>query len=102
MAKLTAVVGLLLVKEQIRRHYVQVAHLDRQLTDFKRSHGYCGGRPFCMTVTGSEVHSCKACLKANSEHKYKRQMSDYGRMRQKERQEERAKKPAKKTKRKAA
>lgn len=102
MPRLTAVVGLLLVKEQIRRHYAQVAQLDRQLTDFKRKHGYCGGRPFCMTVTGPEVHSCKACLKANANPKYAKQISEYGRMRRKEREEERRKKPAKKPRRKAA
>lgn len=97
---LKSVLSLMLVKDRIQQHYVQQAALDKALTDFKRKHGYCGGRSFCMHYVGDEVHSCKDCLKAAANPKYKKQVSEYGMIRRKEKEAE--KKAVTRVKRKKA
>lgn len=82
-------VSILLVKDRIHQHYTQCAQQERSLNDFKRKHGYCVGRPFCMNMVKGDATSCQECLKANANPRYKRKMSLYGEMRMKERAEER-------------
>lgn len=86
---LKSVLSLMLVKDRIQQHYAQSAALDKALTDFKRKHGYCGGRSFCMHYVGEEAHSCKECLKANANPKYKKKVSEYGMIRRKEKEADR-------------
>lgn len=93
---LKSVLSMMLVKDRIQQFYAQTAQLDKALTDFKRKHGYCGGRSFCMRYVGDGAHSCKECLKANANPKYKKKVSEYGMIRRKEREENRRARPAKK------
>ncbi len=86
---LKSVLSLMLVKDRIQQFYSQSAQLDKALTDFKRKHGYCGGRAFCMHYVGDEVHSCKECLKSAANPKYKKQVSEYGMIRRKEKEADR-------------
>ena len=86
--KLSEVVGVALVKDRIQAYYAQEAAHKHVLLAFKRKHGYCGGSIGCMEVTGSEQHSCKGCLEANANPKYKVIATDYGRMRRKEKAEQ--------------
>lgn len=86
--KLSQFVGVALVKDRIQAHYAQVAVQKQVVLDFKRKHGYCGGTIGCMENTGAEQHSCDACLEANANPRYKKRVTDYGRMRAKEKDEQ--------------
>lgn len=98
---LKSVMGVMRVKDRIQLFYQQTARLESELNAFKQEHGYCVGRPFCMTYVGQlegRKRSCSACAKANASPRYKRKVSEYGRIRRKEREEERKareRKPAK-------
>jgi hypothetical protein len=82
-------VGILLVKDRIHQFYAQTASLERGLNEFKRKHGYCSGRPFCMNPIPEGKTSCSECLKANANPKYKKKVSEYGKLRAIEKKEER-------------
>ncbi len=99
---LKSVISLMLVKDRVQQHYAQAAALDKSLTDFKRKHGYCGGRSFCLHYVGDEAHSCKDCLKANANPKYKKKVSEYGMIRRKEKEADRKSGARVKAKRRAA
>ncbi len=94
-------VSILLVKDRIHQYYTQCAQQERGLNDFKKKHGYCIGRSFCMTMVKGDATSCAECLKANANPRYKRKMSLYGEMRMKDRAEERKAATRKKTSRAA-
>lgn len=98
---LKAVMSLNRVKDRIQLFYKQSAGLEGDLNAFKEEHGYCIGRPFCMNYTGSaKKRTCSACAKANANPRYKKQISEYGKLRRKERAEEKVKEA--KPRRKAA
>lgn len=98
--------SILLVKDRIQQYYVQQAQLEASLNTYKRKHGYCSGRPFCMHPVKDDEITRKDCKHANANPQYKKKQSDYGRMRAKERADEREKKekskPRKKQERKKA
>lgn len=87
---LKVAIGILLVKDRIQQFYAQTAALERSLNDFKKKHSYCCGRPFCMNIVKNNETTCVECRKANANPKYKKQRSQYGEMRMKERAAERA------------
>lgn len=75
--------GMLLIQEKIADHFILVARSDARLREFKAEHGYCAGRPYCMTFVGTDAKhkSCKACrlafIKAHEGHG-KNIRSEYG------------------------
>lgn len=89
-------VNLMIIKARIEHFYKQCAHLDADLAEYKRAHGYCGGRPFCMEALNpmQSFKTCRECREAERSHTGTRRQSKYGAMRQRER--------AKNTRRKAA
>jgi hypothetical protein len=103
---LKEVLNVMRVKDRIQLFYRQAARLESDLNAFKEEHGYCVGRPFCMEYVGAQAkkRTCSACSKANANPRYKKQVSEYGRLRRKERAEEKRAKaaPVKRRERKAA
>lgn len=94
---LKEVLNVMRVKDRIQLFYQQTARLEGDLNAFKEQHGYCVGRPFCVTFVGAQAkrRTCVSCAKANANPRYKRQASEYGRIRRKERAEEKRAKEGK-------
>lgn len=87
--RLRVAVGILLVKDRIHQFYRRQAAEEALLNDFKRKHGYCIGRPFCMKPVADGVQTCVECRRAAASPQYKKKQSEYGRMRAQEREAER-------------
>lgn len=77
-------VGILLVKGRIQSYYATAARLEADLSAFKAKHGYCAGRPYCMNQVSEEGGLCVDCKKERGNPKYKKRVSEYGKMRRKE------------------
>lgn len=91
--------GAMLVKDRIEQHYDFVYQSEARLRKWKRTQGYCGGRPYCLTLTGPKEFYCDACKKEMARisrgetRRIKR--SEYGRIRAKERAQEKLEKERK-------
>jgi hypothetical protein len=91
LGKLQEIVHKIVIKDRIQRFYALAAREKQALVKFKRDHGYCGGSPSCMEVTGEE-QLCRRCKHAQANPKSKRPTWEYGQIRAKERAGERASK----------
>ena len=97
-SSLRVATSILLVKDRIQQYYAQDAQLRASLNKYKAKHGYCQGQASCMTTVKPGVRLCEECERNHLNPRYKRKLSEYGRIRMKEREEERKKKAVKKTK----
>jgi hypothetical protein len=94
LREIKSITGMVLIKDRVQSHFHEIAMREATLRKFKRAHGYCGGRPFCLAFTG-EDNLCPVCLTeqrnlAAGVTRYKRNPSAYGTIRAKERKEAKA------------
>lgn len=61
MGEIKSITGMVLIKDRVQQHFHSIAMQEATLRKFKRAHGYCGGRPFCLAWTGSEQNLCSTC-----------------------------------------
>ncbi len=91
LSDLKVLSGALLVKDRIEQFYDSTYQAEARLRKWKRSEGYCGGRPYCMTLTGPDHFYCKSCLAEKARllrgEGRKNKRSDYGSIRLKEKQQ---------------
>lgn len=79
LTDLKVLTGALLIRDRIEAHFDQVYQSEKALRLFKLRHGYCTGRPFCMTHMGDSLNSiCNACLRSAQNPKRSNQHSEYG------------------------
>lgn len=88
---LRTAVDVIVIKERIQYTLQQQARLEADLRKFKRSRGYCGGERTCMVFTGDK-HTCKTCLDHYYHPHYRKRVTEYGKIRAREKAEERRKK----------
>lgn len=92
LVDLEAITGAVLIKDRIYGFYQRAAKEETQVRRFKRSHGYCGGRIYCLAYVGKEGETlCRQCKRELAAQRggegRKNNRSAYGRMRLEERRQ---------------
>jgi hypothetical protein len=97
---LESITGAVLIEDRIHQAYAACARIQTDLARFKRSQGYCGGEVSCMVFVGKDkrVIMCDGCRRRAKEARQRaangetrpRELTEYGKLRQKIRAQERA------------
>ena len=96
---LTSLTGAVLIQDRIHHCFHEQAMQATALRRFKRAHGYCGGELSCLAFVGkggltSMCSPCRSLAKERREgvSQYKRQPSEYGKIRARQRALDKAEK----------